>query len=84
MRDGARAAGRRLAASDERAALQKLLVRWTRFVPAIVWILWALHTMLVERQLADRKGAPVESLPLFLAQVAASTPRCSSTAGSST
>ena len=70
MRDGARAA--EASTSPRRAALENLLVRWTRFVPAIVWILWALHTMLVERQLADRKGAPVESLPLFLAQVAAS------------
>jgi len=70
MRDGARAA--EASTSPRRTALQNLLVRWTRFVPAIVWILWALHTMLVERQLADRKGAPVESLPLFLAQVAAS------------
>jgi hypothetical protein len=49
-----------------------VLERWTRFVPAVVWILWALHTIMLERQLSDRKGSPIESLPMFLVEVVAS------------
>ncbi|HEX4440023.1 MAG TPA: sulfatase-like hydrolase/transferase, partial [Thermoanaerobaculia bacterium] len=67
MGDGARAAERSLTARRE--ALAGFLSRWTRFVPAIVWILWALHTLFLERRLADRKGTPVESLSAFLLEV---------------
>jgi len=79
MRDGARGAtpsprrAARPSASPRRAAVERTLARWTRYVPAIVWLLWALHTLFLERRLADRwAGAPIENLSAFLAQVAAS------------
>jgi arylsulfatase A-like enzyme len=59
--------------SPRRAAFEGTLARWTRYVPAIVWLLWALHTLFLERRLADRwAGAPIENLSAFLVQVAAS------------
>jgi len=70
MRDPGRAAASPITARRE--AVAAFLRRATRFVPAVVWILWALHTLFLERRLADRKGPPVESLSAFLAEVALS------------
>ena len=57
--------------SEREKTFAASLTRWTRFVPAIVWLLWALHTLFLERRLADRR-ASVESLPLYLAEIAGS------------
>jgi hypothetical protein len=69
MRDGAGGAPPSIPA---RRGLEATLARWTRFVPAVVWILWALHTIMLQKQLAFRTGPPVDSLPGFLAELVAS------------
>ena len=66
MRDGAGGAPPSIGA---RRGLEATLARWTRFVPAIVWVLWALHTIMLQKQLAFRTGPPVDSLPGFFAEL---------------
>ena len=70
MRDAARAGAPPV--SLRREGLDGLRLR-TRFVPAIVWLLWALHALFLERRLADlRSGTAIEDLPRFLGEVAGS------------